>query len=369
VKASVPRILFILHFPPPTHGSSIVGQYIKESRRINKTFDCRFINLGTSRKINEIGKKDILKLGRYTLIIWRVISHLVSFKPDLCYLGIAPGGSAFYKDALVAMMVKMTGIKMIYHCHGKGFSKNQDRVFDNWLYTRVFKDSDIVLLSKQLYPDIQKYVPEERAFYCPNGIPEIPGDIKLPEKHPDSEVKILFLSNLIESKGIFILLEACRLLKEKRLKFHCTFVGGEGDVSEKRFNEKVDELGLSLQVHYAGRKYGREKFQEFARSDIFAFPTYNDAFPLVNLEAMQFALPVISTYEGGIPDVVEDGRTGFLIPQNNSSLLANKLELLINNPALRIKMGEAGKEKYRQLYTLDIFEQRLASILLKSLKR
>ena len=178
-------------------------------------------------------------------------------------------------------------------------------------------------------------------------------------------VNILFLSNLIEGKGIFILLEACRLLKDRGLPFRCTFIGREGDVTAAAFRARIDEAGLSGKVYYEGPKYGKEKYAEFAGADIFAFPSHYDTFGLVNLEAMQFCLPVVSTWQGGIPDVVEDGVTGFLVPVKSPALVADRLEELIRDPGLRIKMGKAGYEKYKKEFTMEIFENRLRSILEK----
>jgi len=103
----------------------------------------------------------------------------------------------------------------------------------------------------------------------------------------------------------------------------------------------------------------------FSKTDIFAFPTYyhNETFGWVNLEAMQYSIPVISTFEGGIPDVIDDGNTGFLVPQKNALALAGRLELLINNSTLRLKMGEAGRIEYEKEFTLDVFERNMEGIL------
>jgi glycosyltransferase involved in cell wall biosynthesis len=222
------------------------------------------------------------------------------------------------------------------------------------------------LLSKHLYYDIQKYVPENRVHYCPNGIPDIKHKPENRVKEENAQaVEILFLSNLIESKGVFVLLEACSILKQKNLVFHCTCVGGVGDVNALQFQEKVKKLGLRDHASYAGRKYGQEKEEAFSKADIFAFPTFyhNECFPLVLLEAMQHRLPTISTFEGGIRSIVDDGKTGFLIPQKNAHSVAEKLEILIQNPAMRQQMGAAGRKKYEQEFTLNKFEERLKGIL------
>lgn len=365
------KILFILHLPPPVHGSSTVGQYIYESKIINNAFECRFINLSTSRLINEIGKKPIQKIGRYFSILCQVFKQLICFKPQLCYLAITAKGYAFYKDALIALMAKTFKVPLVYHFHNKGVSTRQHKAIDNFLYRRVFKNAHAILLSKYLYPDVEKYFTPEQVHYCPNGIPDIDFKQKKLEKRQNEKIEILFLSNLIESKGVFVLLEACKILKQKGLAFHCTYVGGEGDVYAKQFQKKVKELGLTDQVVYVGKKYGEDKEEAFSKADIFAFPSHyhNETFGLVNLEAMQFSLPVISTFEGGIPDVVDDGKTGYLVPQKDVEKLAEKLEILIKNPDLRHRMGIAGRIKYENQFTLSVFENRLKDILTTIIQR
>lgn len=359
-----PKILFILHTPPPIHGSSIVGKYIQKSIIINEAFECRYINLGTSLTVDEIGKNILGKIWRYLSMLLQVIKQLILFKPSLCYLAITAKGVGFYKDALVAILVKIFNVKLVYHFHNKGVNTRQHLAFDNMLYRFVFKGSEVILLSKYLYSDIKKYFSEEQVHYCPNGIPDsLDKKLNKKEKGKNEKVEILFLSNLLETKGVFILLQACNILQTKLIPFHCTFVGGIGDVNEQKFMSRVDELGLGSFVNYAGKKYGLEKEEAFMSADIFAFPTYQETFGLVNLEAMQFSLPVVSTYEGGIPDIIEDGVTGFLVPQKDVAALAEKLEILINSPKLRIEMGTAGHAKYEKQFTLSIFENKLYGIL------
>ncbi len=357
------HILFILHTPPPVHGSSVVGQYIKESEIINQAFDCKYINLGTSHTVDEIGKNPLQKIGRYFSILWQVFTQLIRFRPNLCYLAITAKGTAFYKDSLIALLAKGFGVRMVYHFHNKGVSTRQHKALDDFLYKSVFKNAHAILLSKYLYPDVEKYFTTDRVHYCPNGIPDIEKREKRKEKRLNDKVELLFLSNLIESKGVFVLLEACSILKQKGLSFHCTYLGGEGDVNAQQFHQKAKELGVTDQVVYVGKKYGVEKEEILSEADIFAFPTYYETFGLVNLEAMQFRLPIVSTFEGGIPDVIEDGKTGFLVPKKNTIALAEKLELLISNPELRNKLGKAGREKYENEFTINLFEQRLKDIL------
>jgi glycosyltransferase involved in cell wall biosynthesis len=362
-----PKILFILHFPPPVHGSSMVGKFIKESTSINQAFDCHYINLGTSGSIDEIGKGGITKLFRYISILGKTISKLILSRPELCYLAITAQGVGFYKDSFVALILRFFKVPMVYHFHNKGVRKRQDKKIDNLLYKLVFNNSDAILLSKYLYPDISKYFPEDRVYFCPNGIPSAkrvrPQTIA--STNSDKPPTILFFSNLIESKGVFDLLVACKMLKSKGLSFKCTYIGGTADIDEHAFRVKVNELGLEEHVDYAGRKIGDEKEESFLEADIFAFPTYypNECFPLVLLEAMQFSLPVVSTIEGGIQDIVETGKSGFLIRQRDTMELSKHLENMLQNPGLRNQMGQAGRKRYEERFTLEKFEENLKNIL------
>lgn len=360
-----PKILFILHYPPPVHGAAMVGQYIRESNLINNELKGRYLNLGTSRTVTEIGKGGLKKWWRYIVLLWKTLFNILFFRPNLVYLTLTATSGGFYKDALVAIKAKMLGAKMVYHFHNKGVSTRQDRWLDNFLYKIVFKNADVILLSEHLYPDIQKYVPKDRVHICPNGIPELAKNLEADTKEREEKtVQILFLSNLMESKGVYVLLNACKILKNRGVLFNCTYVGGESDISRTQLEQKVIELGLLNQVSYQGRKYGSEKIDVFLRADIFAFPTYFETFGLVNLEAMQFNLPIVSTFEGGIPEIVENNKTGFLVLQKDAIAFADKLELLIKNPDMRTKMGDLGRKKYEVEFTLSAFEERFTSILL-----
>ncbi len=357
-----PRLLFLLHLPPPVHGSTVVGRCIRESRVITDSFECDFVNVLTSRSMQAVGKAGVRKLLHYLRTMGVLTQKLLSAPYDLCYMALATHGWAFRKDALLVGLVKLFQIPMVYHLHNKGISARHHQRWDDYLYRRVFHDSSVILLSRHLYGDIQKYVRPARVYYCANGIVPREDSGWWPPRL-ETPPTILFLSNLIESKGVLVLLEACRLLKEKGDSFTCRFVGTPSDITRERFEAQVSAQGLADCVVYEGGKYGREKDRCLRDADIFALPTFEDCFPLVVLEAMQAALPVVSTYEGGIPEIVEDGRTGFLCPPRDPRALARKLEILIGDPALRKAMGEAGRCKYEAEFTLARFEQCLLDIL------
>jgi glycosyltransferase involved in cell wall biosynthesis len=357
------KILFLLHLPPPIHGSSMVGQYIKESKLINERYSCDYLNLLASRNVSETGKLNFKKIKVFISLWFKLLFKIVRTKPDLCYVAITASGVAFFRDVLLIVLLKLFGVKRIYHMHNKGVNNYKDNKIYNFCYTMIFKDAEVILLSKYLYPDVKKYVPETKIHICPNGIPHV--ESSNDKKRGDKTVKILFLSNLIESKGVYVLLQACEKLAEKGIDFRCDFIGGEGDITHSDINKRIIKNGLQDRVKYLGKKFNEAKNQAFEKADIFAFPTFypNECFPLVLLEAEQFCLPIISTFEGGIPDIIEEGKTGFLVPQMNVYALAEKLEKLIRNPELARKIGKAGKIKFEKEFTLEKFEKRMCEIL------
>jgi glycosyltransferase involved in cell wall biosynthesis len=103
-------------------------------------------------------------------------------------------------------------------------------------------------------------------------------------------------------------------------------------------------------------------------ANVFVLPTFYhyECLPFVLLEAMEFGLPVISTPEGAIRDIIEDSVTGYIIPQRNTAVLAEKMERLILQPNLRSIMGRAGRERYEHMFTLETFEHRISDILIEA---
>lgn len=360
------KILFVCHLPPPVHGSSMVGKYLKDSEIIGSSFDREFINLSTSRTVNEIGKNPFFKIYRYILIILKFFFKIISYNPGIVYLAITAKGIGFFKDFPLVLITKLFCKKLVLHYHNKGVHLKQHLFFYDLMYRFLFKKTKVILLAKKLYHDIAKYVEKKNVFICPNGIPSSNFSINISDEIEKNEVpKLLFLSNLIKSKGVYILLEALNILNVKGVKFQCNFVGGEGDISSKRLNSKILSLNLHHCVNYLGKKYDRDKYEIFHKSNIFILPTYyhNECFPLVVLEAMQYGLPVITSDEGGISEIVENNVNGFVLDELSPKNLAQKIKELVDNTLMSKNMGEKGQKKFMQYYTLEVFEKRMKDIL------
>lgn len=362
---SLKSILFILHQPPPIHGSSIVGAYIKNSKLINSSFQANYINILTSYSLNEIGKYSFNKIFRFFKIYYRTILYNIKYKPNLCYLAITINGKAFYRDVLIVIILKIFRRRIVLHLHNKGAS-TFNNILRKLCYRFVFNNIKVILLSDILYSDIERYAKKEQLYICPNGIPKN-STVITNNKRNNEIVNLLFLSNIMIEKGVLILLDVCTKLKERGIKFICHFVGGWKDISEEKVNEIVLKNNLENFVYFHGPKYNEEKNEFWKKADIFVFPTFysQECFPLVLLEALQNNLPVVSTFEGGIPDIVFDGETGFLCEQKDANCLVEKIEYLIDNPAVRKKMGVAGRKRYEENFTFEHFEKRLVNIFEK----
>ena len=364
------KILFILHLPPPIHGAAMMGKYIQESELIDSSFDSYCINLATAGSLSDIGRTSFKKLLRYVLLLKHIYHVVRDIHPELVYITPNAGGKAFFKDFIVVQILKCMGYKVIVHYHNKGVSAYQSKWVYNFLYKRFFSNLKIILLAENLYKDIAKYVKREDIYICPNGIPNSCKE-ELKARRNNEVPHLLFLSNLLISKGVTVLLDALKILKEKEYTFVCQFVGGEtSEMGAVQFSEEVDKRNLNDRIAYVGRKVGEEKEAFFRQSDVFVFPTFyhNECFPLVLLEAMQHHLPCISTTEGGIPGIIDNKETGFLIEKHDFQTLADKLEYFIEHPEESERMGENGYRKFYDKFTLRKFEESMVDILNDCLK-
>lgn len=358
-----PKILFILHLPPPIHGAAMVGKYIHDSQEVNETFDCKYINLTVAASLEDIGQVGWKKVSLFTKLLQRIRQTIKSFKPDLVYITPNAAGGAFYKDFVVVNMAKRMGCRVLCHYHNTGVSRRQSHAIDDQLYRSFFKGIKLLLIVPQLYDDVKKYMRIRDIYFCPNGVPLIL-DKEVEAKRDNEIPEILFLSNLLLSKGILDLLDALYLLRGEGYQFHCTIVGAPAAMMDReKLDIEIESRHLKNMVDYEGPKYGTDKDYYLREADMLVFPSHREAFGLVNLEAMQYKLPIVTTNVGGIPYTVQDGETGFICPSRNPILLSQAIAKLIENPELRIQMGEAGYQFFKKEFTIDKFIERLINVL------
>ena len=363
------KLLFIVQLPPPVHGVSMMNNYTVHSKLINSHYECHTLPLSFNDSIKDIGNVSFNKLIKFAQFYFKLARILLFLKPDLVYFTITPTGFSFYRDAFIVLLVKLTKGKIVLHLHGKGIQKetNKSKV-KRYIYNNIFHNTHVIHLSKSLKTDLTNLEPSFKSYILPNGILEdsaddVPFQVNKNQEHPP---KLLFLSNLAENKGVYTLLDAAKILKDRGVGFSLNYVGKETQaISVKDLTSKIKQYGLEGHVQYLGPKYDNEKKALLNSSDIFAFPTYNDCFPLAILEAMQAGMPVVSTVEGAIPDMIVDGEDGFIINHNEPHTLADKLQELITDPIKRTRFGVQAKNRFQQNFTLTQYEANLYRILLE----
>jgi glycosyltransferase involved in cell wall biosynthesis len=180
--------------------------------------------------------------------------------------------------------------------------------------------------------------------------------------------RILFLANLQESKGILTLLESAPAIVRARpeVRFRIAGPWQDNTLREKAF-AFVRENGLEPFVEWLGPVAGRAKEELFLTSHLFVLPSRNETMSLAVLEAMRAALPVVTTDRGVLPEVVLDGRTGFIIPPADPGLLEARILALVDRPAEAAAMGKAGRDRFLAEYSYPAFRERVSSLLRETL--
>ena len=100
-----PKILFIMHMPPPVHGAAMVGQYIHDSEIINENYECHYINLTTAKNLQDIGKVGMRKLFDFFKLLKKIRRAVKNIKPQVVYVTPNACGGAFYQDFVVVEML------------------------------------------------------------------------------------------------------------------------------------------------------------------------------------------------------------------------------------------------------------------------
>jgi glycosyltransferase involved in cell wall biosynthesis len=357
------NFLIIGQLPPPHHGSNVMAEMFIQSLNslehhttmVEKTF---------SKTIEDIGKLSILKILKVPIITSRLIYHLIKNKYDLCIYFFSIRPPSIFADAFFLFFIRMFRVKYILYLHAKGLIDLNEKVgwpLRSFVRKSISFSSGALVLGERLKKDITHLIPNENLFVLPNAIPDI-GSINYKnsykEKYP---VKILYLSNIDPKKGPIEFLKMAQKINKivKDVQFilagPCTSDQFFSEIKEYILNENlIDNLVLT------GPVYGEQKERLFRGCDIFVFPTHDEAFGLVNLEAMRAGLPVVSSNEGSIPEVIIDGVNGFIVDPKDIDMLTDRVLKLINDHELRTQMGKAGREIYEKKFTINSYRKRLA---------
>ena len=148
-------------------------------------------------------------------------------------------------------------------------------------------------------------------------------------------------------------------------EFKAAIVGQERDIKYKKINQLIVELNLENNLFVLGPLFGKDKRNVFLNSKIFVFPTYYhfECFPLVLLEAISFGIPIISTREGGISDILKENINGLFCEPKNHLNLALKMKKLYVDRSKYLKFRKEALKTYKENFTEDHFIDRFQEIL------
>jgi glycosyltransferase involved in cell wall biosynthesis len=176
-------------------------------------------------------------------------------------------------------------------------------------------------------------------------------------RHEGRGRRLLFVGRLAPEKGCLLLLEAVAQLSDVTLD-----VVGDGP-SRAALRERAAALGIADRVVFHGYMDEAGVRQRLAETDVFVMTSFAEGVPVVLMEALAAGVPAVATRIAGIPELIEDGVTGFLVPPAEPTATAEMVRRLLDNPDLRNRIAAAGREKVVREFNLETECERLANIM------
>lgn len=238
------------------------------------------------------------------------------------------GGKSWLRKLFFLKYANLLGYKTIMHCHCEFniFTKNigADTAAKN------LRKTNINIFLANSFKDFA-----ETNLGLTNGAvvnnPVKTTDRKVTNKH-NHPITFLFIGLLNKEKGCYDIIEAAKLLKDKGLPFYIVMAGiGK---SETELKELVKRYELESEIHFPGWIKDKEKSSYLEQSDVLILPSYSEGMPVSILESKDYGLPVIASNVGAIPDIVQNGKNGFIIEPGDVESLANKMQIYIEDSEL-----------------------------------
>ena len=178
---------------------------------------------------------------------------------------------------------------------------------------------------------------------------------------------IIAVGRLIPKKGFGDLIRTCALLAKRGKLFRCEIIG-EGPLNSE-LRQQIDKLHLQNNVVLAGAKPQTQLRERLAAANVFVLPSVIDPdggmdnLPTVIMEAMATGLPVVSTNIGGIPEMVIENETGFLVQSSDAAGMADAIEKVINDSSRAQRLGQCGCERAEKLFSIEKNVRELCALI------
>ncbi len=308
-------------------------------------------------------------------------------KINLSYIINSLATSFLKSSRHLSLLIKNLGIKtaLIYFSNYKKFG-NPDRVhahfannaalkamlfskFKNIPFSCTGHGSEILLYPKPYLKDIilaakpfitiSKYNKEilEKKYSLPQDLIQVnycgvdTQFFKPNRKNPPAIFTITSVTALKAIKGLEYLIIACEYLKNDGIVFNCEIIGG-GNLFGKH-QKMIKDLKLENHVKLLGAKSQEEIKNKLDNTSIFVLPSLSEGIPVAVMEAMSMKLPVIATEITGLPEIIKDQQTGFLVPPENARKLAQTIIFLYQHPEIIPKIGKEARISILENFNLE----------------
>lgn len=286
---------------------------------------------------------------------------LAGYRPDLFHVHVADGTSFWRKLAYIEQ-ARVAGVPTVAHLHGAWMEDFYARRRANRAAVRrMFSIVDLVIpLHQRMARKVHEWagpdVPVE-VLYNPVVVSEFD---PLPDRASRAgPPTVVVLGVIDERKGQFDLVRALPTVLEAVPDARVRF-GGNGDAAGLR--ALAHQLGVAHAIELLGWVSGGAKLDVLRDADIYCLPSHFENLPVSILEGMAAGLPVVSTTVAGIPEEVIDGETGLLVPPGDVPALAEGLITLLRDPALRRRMGAAGRRRAETHFDNEVVVKRLVQL-------
>jgi len=357
--------ILVLLFPPKWLAGTEIATYNIASHLAAQGHDVHIItswDKGLTRESAEEGFH-IHRVKTVRRPVFQVLTYIPKslpvirkINPDIVHCQSIPLGLSGF------LIKKLFGKP--YVVYGRGSDVYNPWIFKNIVSKLVLRNADaIIALTEDMKKRIQN-IHDRSVFVIPNGV-DLERFGELPQEIPDKESKltdekvIIFIGTLRPVKGVRYLIEAMRMIAEGYKRTRLLLVG---DGEERGYLEKlVNKMGLEDCVSFIGRVPHERALTYMVTSDVFVLPSLSEGFPMTILEAMACGLPIVATRIGGLPEVIEDGRSGFLVEPENPKEIAERVLLLLEDNELRKRISLNNKERVEK-YSWQHIVNRLAEV-------
>lgn len=309
--------------------------------------------------------------------------QLLLFGPQrTLYILIGQSKMSFLRDFVFVAPAILLGHRVVVHLKGgnyDGFYNKQSTGLQFLIRQTLARVDKIIILSEWLTScfdflenSTDKLVIVANALPFEQSEQETPISLKAGDK-----IQLLFLSNMIESKGYWALLEACRLLKERQIPFSCNFYGGflpssddtrfdSASEAKEAVANAISEWNLEDSVFWHGPVYGDEKLEALRKAHCFVLPTnyVNEGQPVSIIEALAYGKVIITTRYRAIPDMVQEAHNGFFVDCDSPDQIADLVAWLWQHPEEVTRLSGNSLLKYRTGFTQERHFSEMLSVLL-----